>query len=259
MNECPVDHPVLPELFDPHVPNNAPLWAVFEGRHAGRAVVDDLLYPRQCVVRTEALLTYASQRVRQEFLADAMGHFRKSGQIWLVRFQGDPPAPEGYRILPRLEFYEVDPHSPVLVDLRSRLPGGYKMVTIDRTLLERCEWRDDMAFYCGSLENFLKNGIGMCLMHGEEIIVEAYASALGSTYAEIGALTHEPYRGKGFAPIAVATLIDTLEKRGYQAYWSCDVDNPASARVARKLGFTVERPYEIWEYQPVLEPGHTQG
>ena len=87
-------------------------------------------------------------------------------------------------------------------------------------------------------------------MHGEEIIVEAYASALGSTYAEIGAITHDPYRGRGLAPIAVAYLIDALEASGYQGYWSCDIDNPASARVARKLGFRIERLYEVWEYQP---------
>jgi RimJ/RimL family protein N-acetyltransferase len=250
MMDCPVDHPELPRLFNPHVPNNPALWAVFEGRHAGRALVDDLNHPTQCVLRSEAVLTYSSQRVSREFLADAIGHFRKSGQIWLIRSQGDTPAPECYRTLPRLEFYEIDPQSPVLAELRNRLPAGFWMCPIDRPLLERCAWRDDMAFYCGSLENFLKNDLGMCLMHGEEIIVEAYASAHGSPYAEIGAITHEPYRGKGYAPIAVATLIDRLEQRGYQAYWSCDVDNPASASVARKLGFKVERPYEIWEYQP---------
>ena len=107
-----------------------------------------------------------------------------------------------------------------------------------------------MAFYCGSLENFLKNDFGLCLMHGEEIIVEAYACPIGCTYAEIGAITHERYRGKGFAPIAVAYLIEALQQCGYQAYWSCDVDNPASARVARKLGFKARETYEIWEYKP---------
>ena len=250
MIECPVDHPKLPGMFNPHVPNNAALWAVFEGRHTGRALVDDLHHPTQCVVRTEAVLTYASQRIHQEFLTEAIDHFKKSGRIWLIRSEGDPAAPEGYHVLPRLEFYAVDPHSPVLVVLRSRIPAGYRMCPIDRTLLERCEWRDDMVFYCGSLENFLKNDIGLCLMHGEEIIVEAYACPLGSTYAEIGAITHVPYRGKGFAPIAVAYLIETLQQRGYEAYWSCDVDNPASASVARKLGFKVEKPYEIWEFMP---------
>ena len=249
MLDCPTDHPALPGLFDPHIPNNPALWAVFLGRHAGRALVDDLLIPRQCVVRTDALLTYASCGISQDFLGRAIAHFRQSQRLWLVRNQADPSAPSGYRMMPRLEFYDYDPHSQVLADLRNQVPTGHELRTIDMELLQRCEWRDDMAFYCGSLENFLRYDLGLCLMQGEEIIVETYASALGSPYAEIGAITHEPYRGKGFAPITVAYLIEALEQRGYHAYWSCDQDNPASARVASKLGFKVEKAYEVWDYE----------
>ena len=123
MIECPVDHPQLPRLFYPQLPNNAALWAVLLGRHAGRAVVDDLQQPTQCVLRTDAVLTYASQRISQEFLTDAIDDFKKSGQIWLIRSQGDPAAPEGYRNLPRLEFYAVDPHSPGAGRLPMPHPG----------------------------------------------------------------------------------------------------------------------------------------
>ena len=251
MIECPVDHPALPSLFEPHVPNNPVLWAVFQGRHAGRALVDDLQLPSQCMVRTEAVLTYASHLMSQSFLAEAINYFRHLGHIWLIRSPGDPHAPEGHRTLPRVEFFEYDPHSPCLADFRKRLTADFELRPIDVNLLKRCEWRDDMAFYCGSVENFLHNGLGICLMHGEEIIVETYASAFGAPYAEIGAITHEPYRSRGYAPIAVAYLIEALEQRGFHAYWSCDTDNPASARVARKLGFRMERAYEILEYEPL--------
>lgn len=250
MIECNTNHPALPSLFDPHVPNNPVLWAVFEGRYAGQALVDDIQHPTQCVVRTEAVLTYASQQVSQSFLGEAIDYFRHTRPVWLIRSPSDPPAPDGYRALQRLEFFEYDPLSLILVDLRNRIPPGFEIRPIDSDLLNRCEWRDDMAFYCGSLENFLQYGLGSCLMHGEEIIVETYASALGAPYAEIGAITHEEYRSRGYAPIAVAYLIEALEQRGFHAYWSCDTDNHASAHVAYKLGFKIERPYEIWEYKP---------
>jgi RimJ/RimL family protein N-acetyltransferase len=247
--ECPVSHPALPGLFDPHVPNNPALWACFKGEHQGRAVVDDLDHPAGCVLCTQAVLTYASRGISQSFLGGAIEFFRRYRPIWLVRDQDDPAAPRGYKVAPRLEFYEYDPNSQLLVELREKLPAGCEIRKIDHDLLERCLWREDMEFYLGSLENFLHYGLGMCLMHGDEIIVETYASALGSPYAEIGAITHEPYRGLGYAPITVAYLIETLEKEGYHAYWSCDLDNHASARVARKLGFMVERSYEIFEYE----------
>jgi hypothetical protein len=88
MIECPPDHPALPNLFDPHVPNNPALWAVFHGRHAGRALVDDLQSPTQCVLRTEAVLTYASQGISQAFLEEAIAHFIQVGPIWLIRSAG---------------------------------------------------------------------------------------------------------------------------------------------------------------------------
>jgi RimJ/RimL family protein N-acetyltransferase len=253
MIECPIDHPDLPGLFDPQLPNNPALWAVFLKRHAGRALVNNLERPTQCVLRSQAILTYASRGISQEFLAQAINRFRRSGETWLVRNQGDPPAPAGYQINRRLEFYGYNRHSSVIAAMRERLPANFNIRRIDHDLLERCEWREAMAFYCGSSENFLRHDLGLCLMHREEILVEAYASAFGQPYAEIGAITHAPYRGRGYAPIAVAYLIEILEQLGYQAYWSCDADNPASARVARKLNFTIENTYEIWEYPKTEE------
>jgi GNAT superfamily N-acetyltransferase len=249
MFDFPCDHPALPGLFNPHIPNNPALWAVLQGRHAGRAYVDDLQQPKQCVLRTEAQLTYASRNISHEFLSDVIDHLRTIQTVWLIHTERDPAAPGGYQVVPRLEFYDCDLHSTRLSELRGQLPEGHEIRRIDRNLLECCEWRDDMVLYCGSLDNFLRNDLGLCMVHGDEIIVEAYASALGDPLAEIGAITHEPYRGRGYATITVAFLIEALEQRGYQAYWSCDLDNPASVRVARKLGFRVEKPYEIWEYK----------
>src|SRR4030042_1945028 len=249
MIECPSNPPGLPALFDPNVPNNPALWAVFHGRLDGRALVDSLPNPSQCVLRTDARLTFASYKVSQSFLADAIDYLRHIGIVWLIRSPSDPPAPSGYRSNPRLEFFDYDPHSPTLADYRKRLPADFEIRAIDHNLLDRCEWRDDMRFYCGSLENFLQNSLGFCLMHGDEIIVEVYASPLGAVYAEIGAITHEPYRGMGYAPITVAYLIEALEQRGYHAYWSCDENNPSSARVARKLGFREEKAYAFLEYE----------
>ena len=71
---------------------------------------------------------------------------------------------------------EASHHSAVLAELRRRLPAGFELFPIDRQLIERCEWRSEMEFYCGSLDNFLLNGMGLCMMQGDEIIVEAFVS-----------------------------------------------------------------------------------
>lgn len=252
MHECPVDHPALPTLFDPSVPDSPVLWAVLKGRHAGRAVVDDVRRPSQCVLRTDAVLTFSSRQIGQPFLNGAIAHFRKTGDVWLVWPTTGPTrlvAPAGGRVTQRLEFFDCDADSQVLADLRRRLPDGCEIRPIDRQLLERCEWRSDIEFFCGSVDNFLVNGIGLVMMQGDEIIVEAYASSLGETLAEIGALTREAHRGHGYAPITCAYLIQVCAQRGYGAYWSCDAENEASIRVAQKLGFRREGAYQILEYR----------
>lgn len=257
MHDCPIDHPALPRLFERTLPNKPVLWAVLQGRHAGRAWVNDVLHPTQCVLRTDAVLTFVSPQTDQGFLDAALTHARRSGDVWLVWSAELYPqlrAPEADDVALRLEFYDCDPHSPELTALRQQLPIGFEMRPIDRELLERCEWGSDMAFYCGSLENFLAHDLGLCMMRGHDIIVEVYASSLGKTQAEIGAVTREAHRGRGYAPIACAYLIQLLEQRGYRPYWSCDVDNPASIRVAQKLGFRGQKAYQILEYG-ALSPG----
>lgn len=244
-------HPALPALFDPAVPDNPVLWAVLKGLHTGTALVDNSQNPTECVLRTDTGLTFASRQVGGEFQQQAISAFRQQGAVWLLSFSRQDLqsiAPQPDRISQRLEFYDYDPHDPRLAELRARLPRGFKIKSIDRSLLERCEWRDEMEFFCGSLDNFLTNAFGLCLMHAEEIITEAYVSSFGDVYAEIGAITRPAHRGKGYAPIACAYLIQECEQRGCHGYWSCEVDNLASIRVARKLGFRQENPYQILEY-----------
>lgn len=249
--EFPADHARIAALFDRIQPNSPALWAVLLGRHQGMALVDDIHKPTQAVVRTDAALTYFGGDTDQTFLETAIARFRHEGPVLLVwppETRRPIPFPESARLVQRVEFSYIDPESSLLAEWRHRVPEGFHIRFIDRTLLARCEWRDEMAFYCGSLENFLVHGIGLCLMRNDEIIVEAYASSLGKTMAEIGAITRETYRGRGYAPVACAHLIQACAERGYQAYWSCDEENLASRRVARKLGFGQEGAYRIIEY-----------
>jgi len=249
MFEISASDPILERLFDPYQPNSPALWAVLKGHHTGKALVDQAVHPTQCVLRTDAVLAYFSTQAQQSFLNEAIATFRKQGPLWLVWphvTSLHPPEIESVEIVHRLEFYQTDPDKQDA--LRKQLPKGCVLKAIDIHLLERCEWRSEMEFYAGSCNNFMKYGIGYCILKEDEIIVEAYASALGKDRAEIGAITHEGYRGQSYAPIVCSFLIEECERRGYQAYWSCDAEHTASIRVAQKLGFQHERSYQIMEY-----------
>jgi RimJ/RimL family protein N-acetyltransferase len=249
--EHPAFDPDLKELFGSSLPNSPALWAVLKGNHTGKAVVDRIQKPGQCVVRTDAALTYFSNQTQQAFLNDAIAYFRDMGPVWLVwphKTYLQPPEINDAIIIHRLEFFNANPD--IFKRIRNLLPEGCVIKEINAQLLERCKWKAEMEFYTGSSRNFLRYGVGLCLLQGDEIIVEAYASALGKTRAEIGAITREAYRGQGYAPIACAHLINVCEQLGYQAYWSCEADHTASIRVAQKLGFQQKRSYVIYNYGP---------
>jgi hypothetical protein len=132
--ECPVNHPALPALFDPMIPDHPALWAVLKGRHTGRAVVDNVEHPTQCVLRTDAALTYSSRRIGQAFLHEAIAPFQKVGLIWLIwqpAMSAHIIAPQADQIIERLEFYDDDPCSVVLTELRQSLPAGFELRPID--------------------------------------------------------------------------------------------------------------------------------
>ncbi len=52
--------------------------------------------------------------------------------------------------------------------------------------------------------------------------------------------TGEAHRGKGYATRVSAYVIDQCLERGFSVAWSRETDNPASAAIARRLGFQKE-------------------
>lgn len=251
MEPCPVSHPDLRNLFAPQQPNRAEIEAVLAGRRAGTAVVDDVCHPTECVLRSKACLTFPSSGISQDALDVGLACLSALGPIWLIWDGALHPGvepPEADSVRPRIGFAECDVTSQRLADLRNSLPAGLTVLRVDRELIERCEWRDEMEFYCGSIDKFLDHGLGVCLMRGDEILSEAYASALGSDLAEIGAVTREAHRRRGYALLASSFLIELCRAKGYGVYWSCNAENEASARLARRLGFAAETRYSEYEY-----------
>ncbi|MBV7335041.1 GNAT family N-acetyltransferase [Chloroflexi bacterium TSY] len=82
-------------------------------------------------------------------------------------------------------------------------------------------------------------------MKGEELLSEAFAAEAALGMIELGTITAESHRRRGYAMVCCAQLVRECEARGYRTYWSCAKDNPGSARLARKLGHQTEREYRF--------------
>lgn len=252
MFEVSAVQPNLLALFDPEISNNPMLFATLLGHTPGRAFVDDTMNPSQCMVRTNEALIFFSQHASQAFLDQGFDHIKQFSYVALI-WRSDSfllHIPKADKTIQRLEFSEYDSNNQFLASIKNdSLPAGFDFRVIDRELLERCEWREEIENFCGSLDNFLAHGFGVCLMRDNEIISEAYAPFVGEHNVEIGIVTRETQRGHGYAAITCAHLIQTCGERGLQPYWSCDAGNLGSVSLARKLGFQREREYEIRMYR----------
>jgi len=251
MFEISATHPRLPALFDVNVPNSPILFSVLRGENPGRAFADDEANPSQAAVRTNDALVFLSQGAPQAFLDETLTHLGQFGQVGLIwrPSRALPRPPQAPEIIPRREFTIGGANSQTLAALESRLPKGYELRQIDRGLLERCEWKSTIESGCGSLDNFLVYGLGICLMRGNDIITEVYAPFWGLDQVEISVVTNQAYRRRGYATTACAQLIRLCRERGFEPYWSCEAFNIAALNLAARLGFRGERDYEIRLYR----------
>ena len=168
MHELPVTHPNVRQLFTAGGPNDTMLFATLAGHYPGRVLVDDPHIPSQCVLRTHYGTTFFGGQVTERFLGDAVTALRMGGAVRLVVSEQDAirhQFPAGYsRIIHRLEFVIREQSQEHLEILARQLPSTCRLVPTDRALLARCLWRDEILEACGSTDNFLAHGFGLCLL-----------------------------------------------------------------------------------------------
>ncbi|HMN30390.1 MAG TPA: GNAT family N-acetyltransferase [Caldilineaceae bacterium] len=214
--------------------------------------MDDIDQPRRCLLTCNVInFAFCGGAPDQLWLDQAVAELCQSQELYLswpppVADFLHPPGPADAAI-DIFEFY--DRHSTPAPPL----PNDHQLCAIDADLLTRCLWGRAMIQGFGSTDNFLRYGIGLCLMKNEEICCEAYATFLGAGKFEIGAITHEQYRQHGYAYLTCQYLIQQCETRGYPTYWSCYQTNVASVATARKLGYRVQKPCVYLHYRQLIQ------
>ncbi len=120
-------------------------------------------------------------------------------------------SPKPIEILQRLEFTEYDVESQLITDLiNGGLPNDFEIRDIDKELIKKIDSREDIESYCGSLENFLARGFGICLMQNGEIVSEAYAPYVTVKNVELATFTKETHRGHGYATKNMCSFYSNL-------------------------------------------------
>jgi RimJ/RimL family protein N-acetyltransferase len=112
----------------------------------------------------------------------------------------------------------------------------------------RTEWGPNDVASTGGIESWARTCFGYCLMRSDEILCEATVGPPALGLYEPGVFTQSAHRGKGYATMTSARLIQEIEAMSGQTYWNCAKQNVASAAVARKLGYRIKKEYRcmVW-------------
>lgn len=133
--------------------------------------------------------------------------------------------------------------------LKAALPADLKLVRIGADQVRQTEslfHRDVLRRFFGKAD-FLQDGFGFCVMDGE-----ALAGFAASNYpirenvleVYVRVMDEPRYRQKGLGMTLCATLIEYCLEHKIEPVW--DAANDVSAHMAKKLGYTVEKEWEMY-------------
>jgi RimJ/RimL family protein N-acetyltransferase len=137
-------------------------------------------------------------------------------------------------------------------DWQSRLPAGYAIRPIDRTLLSdstlgnHADLMEEIESCWPSQERFLTRGFGACAVGNGEIICRCTAEYVSAGKCGIGIATAETYRRQGFAVLTASAFLADCVNRGIVPYWDAWLRNQASVATAEKIGLRRLQEYNIY-------------
>lgn len=252
--------PSIRSLFRTDEPQARRCFAVLDGAPpAGKIIVDDLDHPTWAVVQE---IVDRSLYLGGETDASAFGELfaglRREGDVLVGLWPDDPrigllppdPAYDGRTV----EFYDR-PVGEGLDRFLRQAPSECRIERIDRELVMRTEWGPGDVRMLGSIDAWEKNCFGYVLMQGDQILSESSVGAPALGLYEPGVFTHPDHRGKGYGTMVTARLVQEIEAMGGQTYWNCAKQNLASAAIARRLGYRVEKEYRcmVWRKTEIIQ------
>jgi RimJ/RimL family protein N-acetyltransferase len=250
--------PQLAALFDPRAPASLRCRSVLTGADPGAILTDDADRPSWGAVwESGDGMLFLGGTLDPARVHAVIAALRQEGEVLAGFWDGDqivnllPTSPDW--VGSSLEFYDRPAEKDALEVYLRRLPGGHTLRQLDAALLERCLWYEDTVRRHSSAEAFLEHGMGACLMRGDEILSEAYAGKAIAGVRELGAITAQPYRGRGYATMTCAYLILACEREEYSTYWNCATSNAPSVAIARKMGYRTEREFQWWGWSQCVE------
>jgi GNAT superfamily N-acetyltransferase len=240
------------DLFKVDIPAGLRCQGVLNGITPGTIFTDSLEQPTWAVIREATFGTlYPAGQVTKAILTTLVDEFRQQGDT-LIGFWLDAKVDDLLPDVPQYEGRVLDftNHPSNLDDLLQHVPEGCEVRPLDADLHQQSPWYVDRLAVQGSIEAILAHEIAFGLVRDSLLVSEASAGKIDNAVVELGTVTHEVHRGKGYSTYISAYCIRECEQHGLQTYWNCNTANLPSVAVARKLGYQSEREYRLFGWFP---------
>lgn len=136
--------------------------------------------------------------------------------------------------------------NPAKHEWKVRVPTRFKLRWVNAALLADTSLTnldyvtDEMVSERPSVEDFLENSFGVCVVHENEIVGWCMSEYNIGTRCELGIEISERFLRRGLATAVASVIMREAARRGYtEIGWVCDVDNQPSMALAQKLGFSM--------------------
>lgn len=124
---------------------------------------------------------------------------------------------------------------------KTSIDNGIELVHSNKQHFATMKGSVTPAFFWKSADEFLTHGIGFSLIYQGKLAATAFSAFIIDNYLEIGIETIPEYRGKGFAEMVCAALIDYCISNNFIPVWACRLENTGSVKLAQKLGFEISK------------------
>ncbi|MBR4879136.1 MAG: GNAT family N-acetyltransferase [Clostridia bacterium] len=209
--------------------------AIAEGIQGGDIFTND----KSVLMWANSGFAYIAGEITSDFLDEvhALMTDRDKSKRFILLTQ-DKPALEYFSVktdvsIEKRYLYEHTGKMPSI----SNLPDGYAIKEIDKNIFTKLSGKVTPSLFWQNADDFIRQGKGYCIMHGEEIAAWAFSAAVSSDEIDIGIETAESHRQKGLAVIIAAKMVEYTISQGKNPVWACYYKNMASQRIAEKLGY----------------------
>ncbi len=142
-------------------------------------------------------------------------------------------------------FYERTQTQLTPLTSSNPLPESFKVKSMDSSFFNQknltylSDLLKELESEWGSIEKFLSNGYGYCIIdeNANSLASWAVIGNIARSCAELGIDTMEKYRKQGLATIVANQIILTSYSKNLTPHWYCFQSNIASVKLVEKLGF----------------------